>query len=136
MHFDNTEMSRLYRKFNRGQREAMARHVAGVFRAHEGAIELKGRDAQDSLIDFMIKRAHAVGDMKKTGQAHAALVQLTVYQLLDKQHIVIEAGTAIMSARFMEKQNGVSRQLRGRDHKPRYDNGRRPRRKVYRGDHV
>ena len=70
--------------------------------------------------------------MKKTGQAHAALVQLTVYQLLDKQHIVIEAGTAIMSARFMEKQNGVSQQLRGRDHKQRYDNRRRPRRKVYR----
>lgn len=99
--------------FTCDQRKTMARHVAGVFSTAGGVIVVKG-DTKNGLLDILIERARPLKRSHRRSDVHGALVTEVAERLIDDGNIRLEEGRARMSAKYMEKQSGVSRLLRER----------------------
>ena len=95
------------------QRRTMVRHIAGVFSARSGTIIVHG-DVEDGLLGMLIERAHPLQGMKRRSHAHVALVTEVYETMIRDGRIHLGDSEATMSAKFMEKQMGVSRLLRDR----------------------
>ena len=114
----NPDTGRYPYKFNRDQRDGMARHIAGVFAAfyRDGStvrIDARTDEARAlQLITLLSKRAHPVGDMKRGSNAHNALVAQATRRLIADQQVRFEHGEAVMAKATMQKQQGKSAAIR------------------------
>lgn len=135
----NPDAGRYTYKFNRDQRDSMARHVAGVFTVFykDGStirIDARSDEARTlQLIALLSKRAHPVGGMKRGSNAHNALVAQVTRRLIAEQQIHFEHGEAVMAKAARERLQGKSRSIRDakRAQRPQhYTNRKAPQHRV------
>jgi hypothetical protein len=91
-------------------RRTAIRRVAGVFGAEDNALGTQLSTVAE-LAAMLAPRVRRQGDMSR--QVHGKLIEAVLDELVEHQRLVIgDDGVARMSPKFLERQLGVSRQLR------------------------